>query len=70
MKNLYAEMSRYGVSNFDIQNILKCSEKTVRNKLNGLTEFSISEARKIRDTYFPGLRLEYLFSTDDNQKSA
>lgn len=69
MKNLYAEMIRYGVSTSDIQNLLECSEKTVRNKLNGLTEFSISEARKIRDTYFRGLRLEYLFSTDD-QKSA
>jgi len=63
MKNLLAEMARYGVSNNDIQSLLSCADKTVRNKLNGVTEFSFGEAMKIRDTFFPGIRLEYLFST-------
>ena len=35
MKNLLAEMARYGVSRYDIQKLLGCSEATVRNKLSG-----------------------------------
>lgn len=64
MKNLIAEMARYGVSNTDIQNLLGCSEKTVRNKLNGDTAFYFQETTKIRETFFKGYRLEYLFAPD------
>lgn len=62
MKNLSAEMARYGVSNVDIQNLLGCSNKTVTNKLSDNTTFSVNEAIKIRDAFFPGLRIEYLFA--------
>ena len=62
MKNLSAEMARFGVSNADIQAVLSCSSKTVTNKLNDITEFSISEAIKVRDALFPTIRLEYLFA--------
>ena len=62
MKNLSAEMARFGVTNSDIRAVLSCSDKTVTNKLGDVTEFSISEAIKIRDTFFPGLRIEYLFA--------
>lgn len=65
MKNLAAEMARFGVNNSDIQVLLGCTDKTVRNKLNGLTEFSVAEALKIRDAFFPGIRIEYLFGKDD-----
>lgn len=65
MKNLSAEMARYGVSNADIQALLGCSSKTVTNKLTDSTAFSIGEALKIRDTFFPGLRIEYLFARAD-----
>ena len=64
MRNLIAEMARYGVTNLDIRKLLNCSDRTVTNKLSGETEFSISEATKIRDTYFMGYRLEYLFAPD------
>ena len=70
MKNLSAEMTRFGVSNADIQRLLSCSDKTVRNKLGGATEFSVSEAIKIRDAIFPGMRVEYLFSGDSGRNSA
>lgn len=68
MKNLSAEMARFGVTNADIQNVLSCSVKTVTNKLNDNTEFSISEAIKVRDALFPGLRIEYLFARPDNPR--
>ncbi len=62
MKNLSAEMSRHGVKNTDIKNLLNCSERTVTNKLTGSSEFSVSEAMQIRDAFFPGMRIEYLFA--------
>lgn len=71
MRNLSAEMARYGISNADIQTLLGCSNKTVTNKLTDNTAFSVGEAIKIRDTFFPGLRIEYLFAqAGDLQSSA
>lgn len=68
MKNLSAEMARFGVTNSDIQAILDCSRRTVANKLNNATEFSVSEAIKIRDALFSGHRIEYLFAhTEQNR---
>lgn len=64
MKNLVAEMARYGVRISDIQNLLNCSERTVRNKLNNERDFTIPEALKIRNTLFPGMSIEYLFATE------
>ena len=68
MRNLSAEMARYGVTNADIQRLLSCTDKTVRNKIGGMSEFSISEAFKIRDTLVPSLRVEYLFSSADEKE--
>ena len=70
MSNLAAEMARYGVSLSDIQTVLGCTDKTARNKLGGVTEFSISEAMKLRDTYFPNMRIEYLFAQEAAQPGA
>lgn len=69
MKNLIAEMARYGVTNVDIQRVLGCSEKTVRNKLSGDTEFSFPETLKICEAFFVGLRFEYLFASDINDEN-
>ncbi len=64
MSNLSAEMARYGVSFTDIQQLLGCSNKTVRNKVGGITEITVSEAMMIRDSFFPGMRIEYLFASE------
>lgn len=64
MKNLLAEMARYGVTKENIRETLGCSAKTVDNKLGGKTEFSVNEAILIRDTYFPGMRIKYLFGNE------
>jgi len=70
MRNLSAEMVRYGVTSSDIQGILACTGKTVSNKLSDVSEFSVGEAIKIRDTFFPGLRIAYLFAKSDNAKNS
>jgi hypothetical protein len=70
MKNFKAEMLRHGVTVRDIQNALACSEKTARNKISGESEFGIAQAIMIRDMFFPGMRLEYLYAPDDIDKTA
>ncbi len=70
MRNLSAEMARYGVSKEDLRVLLSCTDKTVSNKLNDTTEFSISEAMKVRDSFFLGMRLEYLFSQNPSPATA
>lgn len=70
LSNLLAEMVRFNITPKDIKEILSCTERTVTNKLNGDFEFSVSEAMKIRDAFFPGMRIAYLFQKNTEQKSA
>lgn len=64
-KNLKAEMARENVTNEEIANAIERNEKTFRNKLMGITSFTLSESMKIRDTFFPKLELEYLFEQSE-----
>lgn len=70
MKNLKAEMVRMGITVVDLQKTIGCTEKTVRNKINQETSFSFPEAVLIRNTYFPGYRLEYLFAEDGDENAS
>ena len=68
MRNIKNEMPRFNVTYFDIQRVLDCSEKTVRNKLNGVTDFTYSEVKRLRDELFPGMSIEYLFDTNSPER--
>lgn len=70
LANLQAEMIRFGISNTDLQSALSCSPATITNKLRGTSAFSIWDAVKIRDTFFPQMKLEYLFARDEERSSA
>lgn len=59
--NLNAEMKRHAINVKMVSELLEVSEKTVENKIRGRTKFFLAEASKIRDAYFEGLRIEYLF---------
>lgn len=61
LNNLSAEMARNGVKAELLAATLGVSDRTIRLKLAGESEFSFYEAEKIRDVLFPSLRLEYLF---------
>jgi len=62
-QNLKAEMARYGVTNGGIAECIGINAQTVSNRINGNgAEFSLGECIKIRDKYFPSMRLEYLFA--------
>jgi len=55
--------------NLAIMNALKCSEKTARNKLKGITPFTVPEAIIIEHEYFQDeeFNMRWLF---ENQKNS
>lgn len=61
LNNLKAEMSRYGVRAKDFAELLGVREATISFKMRGLRSFSLEEAIKIKEVYFPHLDIEYLF---------
>jgi len=70
--NLRAEMARYGVRPKDITKALDLSPKSVSNKMSCRTGFTLDEAIKIRDTFFPGMGMDDLFAKKipDRHKTA
>lgn len=62
LQNLRAEMARHNISSNEIAKCIGKTDRNVRDKLNGKYEFSIQDAKKVRDKFFPDLSLEYLFS--------
>lgn len=62
--NLRAEMSRADVSTADISRATHKTDKTVLSKISGKADFTLSEVYAIRDTFFPGFGIEYLFATE------
>jgi len=61
LRNLLAEMVRKDVSRHEIADLIDNTYGTVSLKLKGRYEFSVKEAKKIRDTFFPNTEIEYLF---------
>ena len=43
--------------------ILGCTEKSVQNKLNGITEFTLSEVKMILEI-FPQFKMSYIFAEE------
>ena len=65
--NLIAELVKIGIPPRsvakDIAKTIGVSEKTARNKINGVTEWTVPEAVKINEVYFDGAQsVEYLFA--------
>jgi len=63
--SLRAEMARYGVKTKDIAELLKLNRKTAERKLAGSAYVTNVEMWKIRDGFFPGKTIDYLFSTNE-----
>lgn len=59
--NLKAEITRHKVRVKDIAESIGISERSMRNKLNGVTDFTWRQACKIQKEFFPELSKEYLF---------
>lgn len=67
-KNLEAEMIRRSVSREGIADFLNQSYNTVCKKMRGDAVFDLDEAFAIRDRFFPGCNLEYLFAKGGSKK--
>lgn len=59
--NLRKEMMRSKITQKDISEILGITKKSVNEKINGHTEFTLKEIQLIHESYFKGLTLDYLF---------
>lgn len=59
--NLKAEMIKNKVTASDIADVIGRTDRAVRSKVSGKTSFTFTEARSIRDKFFPELSIEYLF---------
>ena len=59
------EIDRRGYTIEKFATLANMSEKSLRNKLNGVTDFSWSEVLLIRDLLDPDLYLEELFKRED-----
>lgn len=64
--NLKAELVRIGKNQGYLATILDISEKQISFKFNGVSDFTMSEAIKIKDELFPDQTLDYLFSKTKN----
>lgn len=60
-ENLIAELKKKGITNKAVSTLIGCTEKTLQNKLNGVTEFTLSEVLSINENLLPEFTLQYLF---------
>jgi len=60
-KNLEKELSKTGFKKKDIAEALGVRRQTIYDKINGKYEFTLKEANKIIEIFFPGFKIDYLF---------
>lgn len=60
--NLKAEMARENVTISDLARTIHRTDRSVRNKMSGRQDLRWSEINAIRDQFFHGQSIEYLFS--------
>ncbi len=65
-RTLKAEMVRSDISVKQLAIRIGITERSLRNKINGKTEFLWSETLKIRKIVSPGMPLEDLFKSETN----
>ena len=66
-RNLKAEMARAGISVEAIAKELNIHRNSASNKINGPSSFSIEEAIKIKEEFFPEFEYRYLFYTVEDE---
>ena len=59
-------MDENGVTVKTASDDLEMTEKTFRNKMREITDFTLKEMRTLRDLHFPGWSLDELFSNRRN----
>lgn len=67
--NLIAEIARNKLTQNDLAKVLGVTPKTISNKINGKSDFTLTEINAIKNLLPSGLTLEYLFATGDEHKA-
>ena len=62
MKNIEEVRKNKGVTLVDIADLLGVGYRTVRDKIDGVSDFKFGETVAINKAFFPEYELEYLFS--------
>lgn len=60
--NLMHELRKKNITNKAVAELIGITEKTLFNKVNGVTEFTLTEAMAINDNLLPEFKLDYLFT--------
>lgn len=68
--NLRAEMTRCGLTAADLSRVAHKTDRSIRDKIGGRGDFTLTEIYAIRNTFFPEMTLEYLFERETGQSSA
>ena len=61
MKNIEEIRKIKGVALVDIADLLGVDSRTVRSKIDGVSDFKFGETVAIKKAFFPEYELEYLF---------
>lgn len=71
LKNLNHELRRKNITQNAVARMLGVTDKTLTNKLNGTTAFTVDEAFTINKNLLPEFTMDYLFapSSEDGQSA-
>lgn len=69
LSNLKAEMARANVTVPAIAGLVHRGDRTIRERIKGNGAFSMPDAIAVRDAFFPGMDLEYLFAAADSERA-
>lgn len=64
---LVGEIAKRGVKKKAIADAIKVKDRTLRNKVYGVTPFTWPEVNTIRDTFFPDMALQDLFERAESK---
>lgn len=64
-RELLGEMVKKGITRKFLAKQLGITPKTLFNKINGITDFSWNEVKKIRDIVAPNMKIEELFKKEE-----
>lgn len=67
LKNMKAEMTREGVTQQDVADLLGMTSKNVNLKLSEKVPMTIDEGKSIRAKFFPFATLDYLLESDKEE---
>lgn len=70
LRNLRAEMARANVTVAEIAALSGRSCRTISDRIKGKGQFPIQDAIGVKNAFFPGMDLEYLFARGDTGQTS